>query len=163
MLRRQSRRRATRKGAAVSRGCVPNIKLDPYPVAGSNGAIAFIAPEASGSDALFRYSDGALTCAVRIGDRTAEGHVKMMHFGSAPWRRRARWLSTGASTTPTAAAVQARLVGSHLAMILVAPHEPLREIAVEGSREPGGARYLGSFGSRPWSLLRTVRWLPLPR
>src|SRR5216683_1769261 len=72
------------ENSATSPRCVPNIKLDPYPIAGSNGEIAFIAPEAAGSDALFRYADGELTCAVRLGDKTAEGHaLEMMHFGSA--------------------------------------------------------------------------------
>jgi hypothetical protein len=132
---------------AVSRGCVPNIKLDPYPVAGSNGAIAFIAPEAAGSDVLFRYSDGELTCAVRIGDRTADGRVlKLMHFGSATMAPsgevafNARIDDIESSRSPGAHH------NSHLAIILAAPHEPIREIAVEGSREPGGGRYLGGFG-----------------
>jgi hypothetical protein len=138
--------RAMVSGGA-SPGCVPKMKLDPYPVAGSNGAIAFIAPEAAGADVLFRYSVGELTCAVRIGDRTAEGHaLKLLDFGSA-------------AMTPTGEVVfkgriddagirrdaKAHRDSSHQAMLLAAPGEPIREIAVEGSREPGGARYLGNF------------------
>jgi hypothetical protein len=128
--------------AAASRGCVPNIKLDPYPVAGSNGEIAFIAPEAAGSDALFRYANGELSCAVRLGDRTAQGHVlKMMHFGSA-------------AIAPTGeVAFIGRIYESsnrnrsdRLAMMLATPHGPIREVAVEGSRGPGGSRYLAGFG-----------------
>lgn len=135
------------EGAAVSRGCVPKVNLDPYPVAGSNGTIAFIAPEASGSDALFRYSDGELTCAVRIGDRTAEGHViRMMDFGSAAMAPSGEVVFKGRIDDADGRRSSGTPRRPHLAMILAAPHEPLREIAVEGSREPGGARYLGSFG-----------------
>jgi hypothetical protein len=133
--------------SALSRGCVPNIKVDPYPVAGSNGAIAFIAPEATGSDVLFRYSDGELTCAVRIGDRTAEGHVlKVMHFGSATMAPSGE-VAFNARIDDIDGRRNSSAVGnSRLAIILAAPHEPIRAIAVEGSREPGGGRYLGSFG-----------------
>jgi len=133
--------------SAVSRGCVPNIKVDPYPVAGSNGAIAFIAPEAAGSDVLFRYSDGELTCAVRIGDRTAEGHVlKLMHFGSATMAPSGEVAFSARIDDIDGRRNSGAHNSSHLAIILAAPHEPIREIALEGSREPGGGRYLGSFG-----------------
>lgn len=135
--------RAIGDGAAA-RGCEPKIELDPYPLAGSNGAIAFIAPEASGSDALFRYSEGELTCAARVGDRTAEGHrLTMMHFGSAAMAPSGEVAFIGriddAGSGPGAPP------SSHLAMMLAAPHGPLHEVAVEGSRRPGGARYLANF------------------
>ena len=134
------------ESAAVSRGCVPSMKLDPYPVAGTNGAIAFIAPEAAGSDVLFRYSDGELTCAVRIGDRTAEGRVlKMLHFGSAAMTPSGEVVFKGRIDDVDTRYAAGAHRGSHLAMMLAAPQEPIREIAVEGSRAPGGARYL-SFG-----------------
>lgn len=129
---------------AASTGCVPNLKLDPYPVAGANGAIAFIAPEAGGSDALFRYTDGELTCATRIGDRTAEGHVlKLMHFGSAT-------MAPSGEVAFIARIYDRRSGGaqrsSHLAMMLAPTRGPIREVAVAGSRSPGGSRYLGDFG-----------------
>ncbi len=133
--------------AATSPGCVPNIKLDPYPVAGSNGAIAFIAPEAAGSDVLFRYSNGELTCAVRIGDRTAEGHVlKLMSFGSATMAPSGEVAFKGLIDDVNRRPDPSAHSRSHLAILLAAPQEPIREIAVEGSRAPGGAPYLGSFG-----------------
>jgi hypothetical protein len=129
--------------AASSAGCVPNIKLDPYPVGGANGEIAFIAPEAAGSDAMFRYANGELSCAVRLGDRTAQGHVlKMMHFGSAaiaPTGEVAfigRVYENGSSRNRNA----------RLAMMLATPHGSIQEIAVEGSRGPRGARYAAGFG-----------------
>ena len=134
------------ESSAASPGCVPNIKLDPYPIAGSKGAIAFIAPEANGSDALFRYADGELTCAVRIGDRTAEGHVlRMMHFGSATMASAGEVaflgrIDNGDGRDPAADR------SSRLATILAPPHGPIGEVAVEGSSEPNGSRYLAGFG-----------------
>ena len=42
-------------GPRSTDGCHPKFKVDPYPVAGANGVVAFLAPEASGNDAVFRY------------------------------------------------------------------------------------------------------------
>lgn len=147
--------RALESGAA-SPGCVPNIKLDPYPVAGSNGAIAFIAPEASGSDALFRYSEGALTCAVRIGDRTAEGHrLKLLHFGSASMAPSGEVAFIGRIDDAGGRRDSSGHPGSRLAIMFVPPQGPIHEIAVQGSRGPGGGRYLASFS--PPAVVSTPR------
>ena len=135
------------EGTAASPGCVPNIKLDPYPIAGSNGAIAFIAPEAKGSDALFRYADGELTCAVRIGDRTAEGHtLRMIHFGSATMAPAGDVAFLGRIDSDDDGRDPGADRSSRLATILAPPHGPIREVAVEGSRGPNGSRYLAGFG-----------------
>ncbi len=129
---------------AASPGCVPNLKLDPYPVAGSNGTIAFIAPEAAGSDALFRYANGKLTCATRIGDRTAQGHqLKLMHFGSATMAASGEVAFIGRIYDRQSGGAQR---SSHLAMMLAPAHGPIREVAVAGSRGPGASRYLDNFG-----------------
>jgi hypothetical protein len=135
------------ENSATSPKCVPNIKLDPYPIAGSNGEIAFIAPEAAGSDALFRYADGELTCSVRIGDRTAEGHVlEMMHFGSATMSPSGEVAFIGRiSDTGASRDRRAQRNISRLATMLATPHGPIHEVAVEGSRSPGGSRYLAGF------------------
>lgn len=131
---------AIEKSAASPR-CVPNIKLDPYPIAGSNGEIAFIAPEAAGSDALFRYADGELTCAVRLGDKTAEGHaLEMMHFGSATMAPSGEVAFIGRIRD-----ARTNRSSSRLATMLATPHGPIHEVAVEGSRTPGGSRYLAGF------------------
>ena len=130
--------------SAVSRGCVPNIKLDPYPVAGSNDAIAFIAPEAAGSDALFRYAEGELTCATRTGDRTASGHIiKMMHFGSATMAPSGEVAFIGRVYDRSGGGAQR---SSHMAMMLAPVHGAIREVAVADSRGSSGARNLGNFG-----------------
>jgi hypothetical protein len=132
--------------AAASPGCVPNIKIDPYPIAGSNGAIAFIAPEANGSDALFRYANGELTCAVRIGDRTAEGDtLRMMHFGSAAMAPTGEVAFLGRISDGDAQGPGANRA-SRLAMLLAPQRGPVRELAVEGSRGANGSGYLAGFG-----------------
>ncbi len=90
--------------AEISDNCRPNFKVDPYAVAGAKGVVAFLAPEASGKDAVFRYENGRLSCVARIGDRTAQGHtLKLLYFGSADIAsdgangisrpRRGRWLA----------------------------------------------------------------------
>jgi hypothetical protein len=130
--------------SAVSPGCVPNLKLDPYPVAGSNDAIAFIAPEAAGSDALFRYADGELTCAIRTGERTASGHIlKMMHFGSATMAPSGEVAFIGSIYDRGGGGAQR---SSRLAMMLAPVDGPIREIAVADSRGPTGSRNLPAFG-----------------
>ena len=45
-------------GATISGVCRPNLKTDPYAVAGADGVVVFLAPEASGKDAVFRYANG---------------------------------------------------------------------------------------------------------
>jgi hypothetical protein len=46
-------------GATMPDNCHPDFKVDPYAIAGANGVVAFLAPEASGKDAVFRYQKGA--------------------------------------------------------------------------------------------------------
>ena len=135
--------RAIEKNAA-SPGCVPNLKIDPYPVAGANGAIAFIAPEAAGSDALFRYADGELTCATRTGDRTASGHIlKMMHFGSATMAPSGEVAFIGRIYDRGGGENGGAQRSSHLAVMLAPVHGPIREVVVADAR---GSRNLGDFG-----------------
>ena len=149
------------ESAAASPGCVPNIKLDPYPIAGSNGAIAFIAPEANGSDALFRYANGELTCAVRIGDRTAEGHtLRMMHFGSATMAPSGEVaflgrIDNGDSRDPALIAARVSRRSS-----------PRRMDRFARSRWRGRANQMAHAISpasvcQQWSRLDAARWLPL--
>jgi hypothetical protein len=84
-------------GASIRDGCHPDFKVDPYAVTGANGVVAFLAPEASGKDAVFRYQDGHLSCVARIGDRTAQGHtLKLLDFGSADIAGMAKSHSSGA-------------------------------------------------------------------
>jgi hypothetical protein len=132
--------------AAAKPGCVPNIRFDPYPVAGSNGTIAFIAPEARGSDALFRYANRELTCATRVGEKTAEGHVlRMVRFGSAAMAPTGEVAFIGRIDDNDGRDYGAG-GDSRLAMIIASPDGSMRSMAIEGSRAPIGLQNAFGFG-----------------
>lgn len=129
--------------AAMSDRCIPWFKTDPYPVAGNDGSIVFLAPEKGAKDALFRYQSGKLECVARIGDRTAQGHrIELLYFGSAQVSR------------DGTLALEARLDGAardakpalKTALLLKGPGSQLSEVAVEGDRAPGGGRFGSHFG-----------------
>lgn len=130
--------------AAISDKCVPLFKTDPYPIAGSDGSILFLAPEKGAKDALFRYQSGKLDCMARIGDRTAQGHrIELLYFGSAQVSRdgtlafQARLDSAGKGRKPQL----------KTAMLLKRPGSAITEIAVEGNRAPGGGQFGSHFGN----------------
>jgi hypothetical protein len=128
-------------GVSVTQGCRPAMKSDPYPVAGANGGVAFLAPEASGKDAVFRYLDGKLTCVARVGDRTAQGHVlKMLYFGSGDIAPNGQlvFLARLRSDSENGA--------ERSAVVLADEHSAIQEIAREGDLTPGGERLGPSFG-----------------
>ena len=121
--------------------CHPDFKTDPYPVAGSDGVVVFLAPEASGKDAVFRYQDGYLTCAARVGDRTAEGHsLKLLYFGSADIASDGTMAFLGRVDDGKAGAVEKSVV------ITLDDRSPMHEVAREGDASPGGGHFGPSFG-----------------
>jgi len=128
-------------GAAVSDKCHPNFKTDPYAVAGANGLVVFLAPEASGQDAVFRYENGRLSCVARIGDRTAQGHtLKLLYFGSADVAGDGEMAFLG----------RVDAAGDHGAekavVVTLDGKSSMREVALEGAQAPGGGRFGASFG-----------------
>ncbi len=118
--------------------CHPNFKVDPYAIAGAKGVVAFLAPEASGKDAVFRYQDGHLSCLARVGDRTAQGRtLKLLYFGSADI----------ASNGELAFLGRVESKGVEKAVLLTLEgNSPLREVAREGDHAPGGGIFGPSFG-----------------
>jgi hypothetical protein len=126
---------------AMPDGCHPNFKTDPYPVAGSDGVVVFLAPEASGKDAVFRYQDGHLACAAHVGDRTAEGHsLKLLYFGSADIASDGTMAFVGRVTNP-----EADNKGTAVVIALDA-NSTMHEVAREGEPSPGGGHFGPSFG-----------------
>jgi hypothetical protein len=128
-------------GANIPASCHPDFKVDPYPIAAANGVVAFIAPEASGKDAVFRYQDGRLSCVARIDDQTAQGHtLKLLYFGSA-----------GISGDGDIAFL-ARVEDIHdhaverTAVVVTEGNSSLREVAREADAAPGGGTFGPSFG-----------------
>lgn len=128
-------------GATIPDTCRPAFKADPYPVAGANGVVAFLAPEASGHDAVFRYADGHLSCVARIGDRTAQGHtVNLLYFGSAD-------IAADGQLAFLARVEDRNDHGTiKSAVVTIKKDSPISEIAREGDRAPAGGRFGASFG-----------------
>jgi hypothetical protein len=129
------------QGATIPDNCHTDLRMDPYAVAGANGMVAFLAPEASGGDAVFRYQNGRLNCVARIGDRTAQGHkLKLLYFGSADI----------AENGDIAFLARVREAGEHGAertvVVTLEGNSLLREIAREGTRAPDGISFGSSFG-----------------
>lgn len=145
--------RAIAKDAASPR-CTPRLRQDPAPVADSRGTISFIAPEASGGDAVFEYYEGELSCVARTGERIGAGdELQMFQFGSLrPVGDRA--VVMNAYVRQTRGAHGARVHTWHndpTAIVVIAPGARVREIAVEGDRAPGGGRF-GTLGAVSASL-----------
>ena len=128
-------------GATITDGCHPDFKVDPYAIAGANGVVAFLAPEASGKDAVFRYQNGRLSCVARIGDRTAQGHtLKLLYFGSADI----------SDNGDMAFLARVEDLGDHrverAALVMSEKNSLPREVAREGDTSPGGGSFGPSFG-----------------
>jgi hypothetical protein len=125
-------------GTSIDGGCHPKFKVDPYPVAGANGVVAFLAPEASGHDAVFRYQNGQLSCVAKVGDRTAQGHIlKLLYFGSADIAGDGAMAFLGRVDDS----------GSDKAVLIsVDANSPMQEVACEGGHAPGGGSFGPSFG-----------------
>jgi hypothetical protein len=125
----------------ITPGCAPTFKIDPYPVVGSNGQIAFIAPDAKGKSTLFRYVDGELTCAARIGSPTVDGNlIREFNFGSA-------------EMTPDGELAFLGLVDGGLfdpskrrfTLMVTDSQGEIHEVASAGDPSPDGGKYVGDF------------------
>ena len=127
-------------GATIPENCRPNFKVDPYAIAGAKGIVAFLAPEASGKDAVFRYEKGRLSCVARIGDRTAQGDtVKLLDFGSLDIAGNGEMAFLG----------RVENHGGHngdKAVIVTLDGSSINEVAREGDKAPGGGFFGPSFG-----------------
>jgi len=128
-------------GAAMADNCHPNFKVDPYPIASANGEVAFLAPEASGKDAVFRYENGRLDCVARVGDHTAQGHtLKLLYFGSADIAGSGEMAFLGRVEEGGNHGVEKAVV------LTLDGNSSMREVAREGDTAPGGGSFGPSFG-----------------
>jgi len=128
-------------GATIPDACHPNFKVDPYAIAGGNGVVAFVAPEASGKDAVFRYQNGRLSCVARIGDQTTQGHIlKLLYFGSAD--------ISGNGDVAFLARVKGtdERGGERAVVVTIEGNSSPREVAREADAAPGGGTFGPSFG-----------------
>ena len=121
--------------------CSPNFKGDPYPVGDALGEIAFMAPEASGHDALFlSNSSGSMRCLARVGDHTAASNeLAVLGFGTAQMGESGHVVFNG------------WLNGDRQALLIASVVGGIRELAVEGSFGPNHVKY-----ARPFSLPAAV-------
>jgi hypothetical protein len=127
--------------ATMADDCHPNFKTDPYPVAGSDGVVVFLAPEASGKDAVFRYQDGHLACTARLGDRMADGHaLKLLYFGSADIASDGTMAFLGRVSSGEPGGIGKAVV------ISMDANSRMHEVAREGDASPGGGHFGPSFG-----------------
>ena len=130
---------------AIVGDCIPAFKGDPYPVADNDGNIAFMSmvPHGHGSDAIFVYSHGALTCLARVGNKTNEGHeIAVLGFGS-------QQIVDGGQIVFTAflADASAKETGGHRqAMLMASKKIGVTELAVEGDYGPNHTEYKRPFG-----------------
>lgn len=127
--------------ATMPDNCHPDFKVDPYAIAGANGVVVFLAPEASGKDAVFRYEKGRLSCVARVGDRTAQGHkLKLLYFGSADIAGSGEMAFLGRLDGGGDHAVEKAVV------LTLDGNSSMHEVAREGDNAPGGGRFGASFG-----------------
>jgi hypothetical protein len=121
--------------------CTPAFKGDPYPIADTDGNIAFISMVPHGHDALFFYSHGKLACLAKAGDKTTAGHqIAILSFGSAQVGDDGQVAFTGFlgdDSQPT---------GHHQALLLASPTGGITELAVEGEYGPNHTLYQRPFG-----------------
>ena len=127
--------------AAESPGCTPKFVLDPYPIVGNAGRIAFIGPDAAGKDTLFRYSDGELTCQTRIGAATVEGDViRGFRFGSALMTPNGEIAFVGHVDSGFFDPAQRRLT-----LMVAGQDGAIHEVASEGQQTADGGFFTSDF------------------
>src|SRR5579863_8730469 len=126
---------------AIVGDCTPAFKGDPYPIADTDGNIAFISTVPHGRDALFFYSHGKLTCMAKAGEKTNEGHeIAVLSFGSAQMGDDGQVAFTGFLGD------SAKPSGHHQALMIASLARGVTELAVEGDYGPNHTLYQRPFG-----------------
>jgi hypothetical protein len=121
--------------------CTPAFKGDPYPIADTDGNIAFISTVPHGRDALFFYSHGKLSCMAKAGEKTNEGHeIAILSFGSAQMGDDGQVAFTGFLGD------SAKPSGHHQALMVASLGRGVTELAVEGEYGPNHTLYQRPFG-----------------
>ena len=130
---------------AFMEGCRPAITSDPRVAIGGDGSIVFVAGDERGRSALFRFAKGQLACALRAGERTAEGQViTNLGFGTAQVGEDG---SVVLLATLAASSRDAQRSDSRKAILLTGPGGTIKVVAREGERAPDGRKYWSEFGT----------------
>lgn len=126
------------------KGCKVEVKGDPYPVGDANGDIAFMARLPGRSDALVFDHDGTISCLVKSGDKTNQGHtIAVLSYGSPEMGANGAVALDAFLMFPTVKENE----GHHRqALLLASPAGGISELAVEGEYGPNHTRYERPFG-----------------
>jgi hypothetical protein len=136
--------------ALTSGECTPAFRGDPYPVADTDGNIAFISAQGHGPDALFVYSNGKLTCPVKAGEKTNEGHeIAVLGFGSQEMGDSGdvvfnAFLAPDPAKQPKDS--KDAPAGHRQALLIYSRTGGVSELAVEGDFGPNHTEYQRPFG-----------------
>ncbi len=121
--------------------CRPAFKGDPYPIADTDGNIAFTSAVPHGRDGLFFYSHGKLTCMAKAGDKTIQGHeLAVLSFGSPQMGDDGQVVFTGFLGDSANPATHRQ------ALLLASVARGVTELAVEGEYGPNHTLYQSPFG-----------------
>ncbi|HUA35632.1 MAG TPA: hypothetical protein VMA09_18625 [Candidatus Binataceae bacterium] len=126
--------------------CTPAFRGDPYPVADAEGNIAFISAQGHGRDALFIYSHGELTCPVKAGQKTSDGHeIAVLGFGSQQMGDGGD-VVFNAFLNPDPPKNPKDPAPPHRQALLLLSKGGVSELAVEGDYGPNHTQYQRPFG-----------------
>ncbi|HEY9157815.1 hypothetical protein [Candidatus Binatus sp.] len=126
---------------AMAGDCNPAFQGDPYPSADMDENIAFMSIVPHGRDGLFFYSHGKLTCMVKAGDKTNQGHeIAVLSFGSPQIGDDGQVVFTGFLGE------NAKPAGHRQALLLASAAGGVTELAVEGEYGPNHTLYQRPFG-----------------
>ncbi len=127
----------------VSDDCTPAFRGDPYPVGDVDGQLAFMSATKRGSDALFLYSHGKLTCLARVGAKTNEGHrIAVLSFGSPQMGDAGEVVFNAWLAGDSKDGAQ----NHRQSLLLASPTIGISELAVEGELGPNRTQYVRPFG-----------------
>ena len=127
------------RDAAFSPRCTPALKIDPVPAPSAAGELAFIAPNTSGGDTLFRFAEGEVSCVAAVGDKTSAGdRIVMFGFGSAS--------ASANGDVVLSTRVNDRAGRDRAAIVVVRRSGAIDEVARAGESALGGGIFSDSFG-----------------
>ncbi|HXW83828.1 MAG TPA: hypothetical protein VEJ86_05450 [Candidatus Binataceae bacterium] len=122
--------------------CDPLLSGDPYPIADSNGMIAFMSHTADKRDSLVTYANGVASCLARAGDKTNQGsRIAVLAFGSPQMGANGELVFDAWLADPNPAVSEHRQ-----ALLIASAKRGITELAVEGNAGPNNTRYERPFG-----------------
>lgn len=134
----------------------PVFRSDPRVEISGDGSLAFATSDEFGTATLFRLTHGRLDCALRAGEKTAEGHLIInLNYGLMQVSQDG---SAVLSATLATDLHTGRDRKRRNAILLATPGQAVREVVVEGETATGnqpsladlGAPAIASSNAQPW-------------